>query len=125
MTKPPESAWSPNPPDNDRHVENVPTIDARIDAAKPDENAGDESYRLMGVDAVRAPEGCVGSDWYIYRIARGENWITGYRHGELPRIRADVEDIVTALNGRRKWAKSPATSKSHRRAAAARRAAAR
>jgi hypothetical protein len=89
-----------------------------------DERADDESYRLVSLHAVRAPEGCIGSDWHIYRIAQGENGITGYRRGDLVRIRADVETIVTALNERRQWAKSKASAKNPRRAAAAARRAA-
>ena len=88
-------------------------------------DADDECYRLVSVDAVRAPEGCAGSDWYLYRIVQGENGIAGYRRGELGRIRADVEAIVTALNDRRQWTKGKATSKTQRRAAAAARRAAR
>jgi hypothetical protein len=79
-------------------------------AAPLDESAGDESYRLISIDAVRAPEGCMGSDWHVYRIAQGGNGITGYRSGDLERVKADVETIVTALNERRQWTKG----KSHR-----------
>lgn len=84
-----------------------------------DESATDECYRLISIDAVRAPEDCVGSDWHRYRIAQGENGITGYRCGDLARVTAEVEAIVTALNERREWRKSKAPSKSQRRVAAA------
>jgi hypothetical protein len=30
---------------------------------KPGESANDACYRLLSVDAVRAPEGCTGDDW--------------------------------------------------------------
>ena len=84
-----------------------------------DESAGDERYRLISIDAVRTPEDCMGSDWHRYRIAQGENEITGYRCGDLVRVTADVEAIVTALNERREWRKSKAPSKHQRNAAAA------
>lgn len=90
-----------------------------LPAAVRDESADDESYRLISIDAVRAPEDCVGSDWHKYRIGQGENEITGYRCGGLARVTAEVEAIVTALNERREWRKSKAPSKSQRRATAA------
>ena len=93
-------------------------------AARPEHKVDDERYRLISIDAVRAPEGCTGTDWHIYKIARGENGITGYRHGELARVTTDVEAIVIALNGRRQWTKTKAPSKYQRRAAAAARRAA-
>jgi hypothetical protein len=105
---------------------NASTIDARGVVGGRDESADDEQYRLISIDAACAPEGCAGNNWHIYRIAQGANGITGYRRGDLAHVRADVEAIVTALNGRRQWTKSKATSMSQRRAAAAaRRAAAR
>lgn len=82
--------------------------------------ADDEQYRLVSIDTIRAPEGCTGHDWYIYRIAQGENGITGYRRGDLARVRTDVETIVLALNGRRDWT-TKSTAKSQRAAAGARR----
>ena len=109
-----------NPPHSAGHVENAPTRDPG------DETVDHEPYRLLSIDAVRAPEGCMGNDWHVYRIAQGENGITGYRRGDLAGVRADVETIVTALNGRRQWTKNKALSTHERRAAAAaRRAAAR
>jgi hypothetical protein len=105
-------AGRPQPRAGDRGVEKASTIDAGGgDAAPGDESADDESYRLISVDAVSTPEGCLGSDWHIYRIAQRENVITGYRRGDLTRVKADAETIVTALNGRRQWAQSKATSK--------------
>jgi hypothetical protein len=79
----------------------------RVDSdSRPAGEGGDEDrYRVISIDAVRAPEGCSGSDWHSYRIAQGENGITGYRRGDLARVTADVETIVTALNSRRHWAK--------------------
>jgi hypothetical protein len=72
----------------------------------PASEGGDEDrYRVISIDAVRAPEGCSGSDWHSYRIAQGDNGITGYRRGDLARVTAEVETIVTALNSRRHWAK--------------------
>lgn len=80
-------------------------------------DAPDESYRLVSVEAVRAPEGCAGRDWFVYRIAQGTNEITGYRRGEHAAVNAEVETIVAGLNGRRSWAKSKPTSRAQRRAA--------
>ena len=110
---------------NDPDAGNGITMDEGEGAARREQSADDERYRLISIDAVRAPEGCTGTDWHIYRIAQGVNGITGYRHGELARVTTDVEAIVTALNGRRQWTKTKAPSKYQRRAAAARRAAAR
>jgi hypothetical protein len=96
------------------------------DSQHADQSIGDEVYRILSIVAVRAPEGCLGNDWHVYRIARGENGITGYRRGNLAGVTAEVETIVTGLNGRRQWTKSKALTTSERRtAAAARRAAAR
>jgi hypothetical protein len=109
----------------DRPVANASTIGARGDGAVGvEERGGDEPYRLVSIDAVCAPEGCIGSDWHIYRIMQGENGITGHRRGDLARVRSDVEAIVTALNKRRQWTKHEVPSKSQRRAAAAARRAA-
>ena len=102
---------------------NASTIDTRGGAGG---ESGGEEYRLISIDAVRAPEGCVGHDWHTYRIAQGENAITGYRRGDSAHVRVGVEAIVIALNERRQWTKSKVTTPSQRRAsAAARRAAAR
>ena len=82
-------------------------------------NAEDERYRLISIETAHAPEGCAGRDWFVYRITQGDNAITGYRRGSREKVSADVETIVTALNGRRQWAKSKTDSKANRRAAAA------
>lgn len=66
-----------------------------------DQNAGHaEAFRLVAIEPARAPEGCVGRDWLVYRIAQGENVITGYRQGDLGAATADVERIVLGLNER-------------------------
>lgn len=119
MTEPSEHAKQPNPRDRDRHVDTSETGGA----VRRDESADDERYRLISIDAVRAPEGCSGTDWHIYRIAQGENGITGYRRGDFAGVTAEVETIVSALNERRQWPKGKAPSHSQRRAAAAARAA--
>ena len=92
-----------------------------LDETRPEESDDDdgERYRLVSIDAVRAPDGCTGTDWHVYRIAQGENEITGYRNGALARVTTDVETIVTALNERRRWSKNKTPSKYQRRAAAA------
>jgi len=89
-----------------------------------DQTGDDECYRLVSIDAVRAPEGCTGGDWHIYRIVQGENGITGYRRGDPARVRTEVEVIVTELNGRRQWSKNKAPAKNRRRAGGAARPAA-
>ena len=83
--------------------------------------ANDESYRLLSIAAVRAPQGCSGSDWHLYRITQGENGIAGYRRGDLARVRRDVEALVIALNERRQGTQSKSAAKSQRQAAAAKR----
>jgi hypothetical protein len=85
-----------------------PSKAGRRGATGPVHDTHDEAYRLVSVTAVRAPVGCTGSDWHIYRIAQGANGITGYRRGEIADVTTDVETIVTALNGRRQWPKSKA-----------------
>jgi hypothetical protein len=77
----------------------------------PADAAGDPSYRLVSIAATRAPGGCTGSDWLVYRIAQGDNLITGYRRGDLPTVTIAVEQIVRVLNERRVWAKSATRSK--------------
>ena len=61
----------------------------------------DEGFRLVSIDRASAPSGSFGADWLMYRIAQGKNTITGYRRGEIKRVRADVEKIVAGLNERR------------------------
>jgi len=109
-------AAQPNQPVIDRPVESTSTVDARGSAAACDESAAHESYRLISIDSVRAPEHCIGSDWHRYRITQGGNGITGYRCGDLGRVTAEVEAIVIALNERREWKKAKASSKSKHRA---------
>lgn len=76
-----------------------------------------EDFRLLSISATRAPNGCAGRDWFIYRIAQGENIITGYRRGDLATASAEVETIVIALNGRRRSTKPKPGRKPGRRAA--------
>jgi hypothetical protein len=74
----------------------------RSGKASPAQDAGnEEAYRLVTIEPVRAPEGCTGRDWLIYRIAQGDNLITGYRQGDLRAATAEVDKIVVALNERR------------------------
>ena len=65
----------------------------------------DQAFRLVSIRAAGAPSGCVGRDWFEYRIAQGENVITGYRRGNLSAATAEVENIVNGLNERRQGAK--------------------
>ncbi len=78
-----------------------------------------EDFKLISIDATPAPSGCVGRDWFVYRIAQGHNVITGYRQGTLATASADVETIVTALNGRRRSTKPKPGRKPGRRPAEA------
>lgn len=59
------------------------------------------AYRLLSIEATSSPSGCTGQDWLVYRIAQGDNVITGYRQGELKTVSAEVKSIVEALNQRR------------------------
>jgi hypothetical protein len=65
------------------------------------EPGNEEAYRLLTIEPARAPEGCAGRDWLVYRIGQGENVITGYRQGELRAATAEVEKIIVGLNERR------------------------
>jgi hypothetical protein len=118
MTRYGRPAARPNSVDADGHVESG-AADASGGGA-PGDKSVDERYRLISIAAVRAPEGCAGSDWHVYRIAQGENGITGYRRGDPAGVKADVEAILIALNERRRWATSKSTAKNNRAAAAAR-----
>lgn len=60
----------------------------------------------------------MGRDWLEYCIGQGNNVIKGYRRGDLQSVRADVEQIVIALNERRRSLKITAT-RGRRPAAAA------
>jgi hypothetical protein len=108
----------------ERQVNNMNAIDTP-DGDRVVCSEDDERYRLVSIDAAHAPDGCTGDDWFVYRIAQGTNDITGYRCGSLERVSADVESIVTSLNGRRDWKKLRPTSDRARRAAAAARKASR
>lgn len=74
---------------------------ARQPAASSSEADDSEAFRLVSIKQTPTPEGCVGRDWLVYRIAQGGNVITGYRRGDLPAATADVERIVVGLNERR------------------------
>jgi len=76
------------------------------------------SYELVSVESAKAPEGCAGRDWFVYRIGQGVNEITGYRQGNRESVRADAETIVVALNERREWRKSKQLPKTRRRTGA-------
>lgn len=73
-----------------------------------------ERYRLVSIEAARAPEGCAGRDWFVYRILQGVNAITGYRQGSRAQVSSEVETILAGLNGRRRWSSSKPTSRSRR-----------
>jgi hypothetical protein len=90
--------------------------------ADPDDTQH-EGYRLVAVESAVTPEGCAGLDWFVYRIAREEDRITGYRRGTRESVRTDAETIVGALNERRVWNKPKPNPKERRRIAAAARAA--
>jgi hypothetical protein len=66
-----------------------------------------ESYRLISVDSTAAPNGDTDGDWAVYRIARGENTVTGYRRGSRQSVGAEAERIVDGLNERLLVKRSP------------------
>ena len=113
----------PNPRRSVWQLEIAKALDANDGLARGDDRAEDEFYRLLSIDTADAPDGCTGEDWFVYQIAQGGNAITGYRCGSLESVSADVQSIVTSLNGRRNWPRIKLTSERQRRAnAAARRA---
>ena len=59
-----------------------------------------ENYRLISIERTTAPRGGAGGDWFVYRIAQGQNVATGYRRGSRGDVDAEVERIVNALNVR-------------------------
>ena len=61
----------------------------------------DGSYRLLSIQHASAPSGSAGRDWFTYRIAQGQNMITGYRRGSLASVTEEVDQIVVGLNERR------------------------
>jgi hypothetical protein len=81
------------------------------------EDADNERYRLISIEIARTPKGCSGRDWFVYRIAQGQNAITGYRRGNRDMVSRDVATIVAALNGRRRWTKKKSDAKARRRGA--------
>jgi hypothetical protein len=89
------------------------------DAPALEASAADgEDFRLLSITAVRAPTGCEGRDWLLYRIAQGANIITGYRRGDLKTANAEVEKIVTSLNDRRRSSKAKAGRKAGQKSSA-------
>ena len=81
-------------------------------------DADAEAFRLVSITSVRAPSGCEGRDWLLYRIAQGPNLITGYRRGDLPTAKVEVAKIVVSLNEGRRSSKAKAGRKPGPRAAA-------
>lgn len=89
------------------------TAPVELDAARVDDSDA-ERYRLVSIEAASAPAGCAGRDWFVYRILQGVNAITGYRQGSRAQVAAEVEVILTGLNGRRRWSSSKPLSRSGR-----------
>lgn len=58
-------------------------------------------FELVSIDETKPPRGSEGNDWFCYRIAQGENMITGYRRGSLRKVKRDVKTIIVGLNERR------------------------
>jgi hypothetical protein len=91
----------------------------RGDAPGPEAaDADGEDFQLVSITSVRAPSGCEGRDWLLYRISQGQNIITGYRRGNLATANAEVEKIVTSLNERRRSSKAKGGRKPGPRGAA-------
>jgi len=57
-------------------------------------------YRLVDIEPTQPPDGSSG-EWFLYRIAQGDNLIRGYKSGSRFSVRTDVEQIVEVLNERR------------------------
>ena len=101
-------------------TQQVPVRSPKKGLARADDaavEADDERFRLISIASARAPSGCSGHDWLMYRIAQGKNIITGYRRGDLKAASAEVETIVTSLNERRVSAKAKPGRKPGRPAA--------
>jgi hypothetical protein len=58
------------------------------------------SYSLISIDPTTAPSGNTGDDWLVYRLAQGNNVVTGYRRGSRQNVTTEVERIVNAFNER-------------------------
>lgn len=58
-------------------------------------------FELVSIDETKPPRGSEDGDWFCYRIAQGENMITGYRRGSLRTVKRDVKTIIVGLNERR------------------------
>jgi hypothetical protein len=58
------------------------------------------AYCLISIDPTSAPSGNTGDDWLVYRLAQGNNVVTGYRRGSRLNVTAEVERIVNAFNER-------------------------
>ena len=110
----PVLATSDRPPSEQAGTIGTQDTPAAVDASV-NNSEDDQCYRLVSIEAVRAPEGCAGRDWFVYRIAQGENAIVGYRRGNREQVGADVDTIVAGLNGRREWANRKKKSKARRR----------
>ena len=78
-----------------------------------------QGFRVVSIAVTKAPTGCVGSDWLIYRIEQGINVITGYRRGDPKTVRAEVDKIVEGLNERRRTLKKTTGFRPGRPSAAA------
>jgi hypothetical protein len=58
------------------------------------------NFRLISIASIAAPNGSGGNDWFMYRIAQGDNMVTGYRRGSRDSATVEVERIVEGLNER-------------------------
>jgi hypothetical protein len=72
---------------------------ARVEAPSGKPDPGD--FVLLSIVKVEAPPGCTGSNWLRYQIRQGTNVIDGYRSGTVSSVRAHVDAVILALNGRR------------------------
>jgi hypothetical protein len=70
-------------------------------AASAEAQVAEGAYRLVAIDPTKAPDDSEGKDWFLYRIAQGENLIRGYKRGSRAGVTAEVEQIVVSLNERR------------------------
>ena len=67
-------------------------------AASAEAQEADGAYRLIAIEPAKAPDDSGGKDWFLYRIAQGENLIRGYKRGGRAGVTAEVAQIVVSLN---------------------------
>lgn len=59
------------------------------------------AFRLLSIERHAPPAGSEGKDWFVYKIAQGQNIITGYRRGSAAAVTEEIHRVVEGLNERR------------------------